>query len=99
MNSDTGPPNQGNPRSVGGKAVGETTMTQLSVGAQLGGQAYGEIIFFEDKRALDEFTGGSFEFSAEAGAVAITAGASAKTGSTGSAAGRERRQARRHDRR
>ncbi len=72
---------------VGGKVVGDTTMTQISVGAQLGGQAYSEIIFFEDKRAFDEFTGGNFEFSAEAGAVAITAGAGAKATSAGSTAG------------
>jgi len=30
-------------------------MGQLSVGFQAGGKAYSEIIFFEDKRALDEF--------------------------------------------
>jgi len=72
---------------VGGKVVGDTTMTQLSVGAQLGGQAYSEIIFFEDKRAFDEFSNGNFEFSADAGAVAITAGASAKAGGTGKSAG------------
>jgi lipid-binding SYLF domain-containing protein len=66
-----------------GKVTGEVTMTQISVGLQLGGQAYSEIIFFEDKRAYDEFTGGNFQFGAQASAVAITAGASAQT-STGS---------------
>ncbi len=70
-----------------GKHAGDTAMTQLSIGLQLGGQAYSEIIFFEDKRAYDEFTNGNFEFGAEAGAVAITAGASAKAGGTGSSAG------------
>ena len=72
---------------VGGKVVGDTKMTQVSIGAQLGGQSFSEIIFFEDKRSFDEFTGGNFEFSAEAGAVAITAGASAQAGGTGSSAG------------
>ena len=72
---------------VAGKPVGETTMTQLSVGLQLGGQAYSQIIFFQDKRALDEFSGGNFEFGAQATAVAITAGASAGTGTTGASAG------------
>src|SRR3984957_18613936 len=53
---------------VHGVGAGNTTMTQLSVGFQAGGKAYSEIIFFEDKRALDEFESGSFEFSAGASA-------------------------------
>lgn len=70
-----------------GKHIGDTSMTQVTVGLQLGGQAYSEMIFFEDERALKEFTGGNFEFGADASAVAITAAASAKTGTTGSSAG------------
>jgi len=70
-----------------GRVIGRTTMTQLTVGLQLGGQAYSQIIFFEDKRALDEFTSGNFEFGAQASAVAITAGASAAATTTGSSAG------------
>jgi lipid-binding SYLF domain-containing protein len=69
------------------KYVGDTSMTQITVGFQLGGQAFSQIIFFEDKRAFDEFTGGNFEFGAQASAVAITAGASAQTTTTGSSAG------------
>ncbi len=65
---------------VHGVRVGDTTMNQLSVGFQAGGQAYSEIVFFEDKRAFDAFTSGSFEFDASAGVVAITAGASASSG-------------------
>jgi uncharacterized membrane protein len=59
-----------------GKYVGDTSMTQVSFGLQAGGQAYSQIIFFEDKRAFDEFTSGNFEFGAGVSAVAITAGAS-----------------------
>jgi len=70
-----------------GAHVGDTSMTQLSIGLQLGGQAYSQIIFFEDKRAFDEFTSGNFEFGAQASAVAITAGASAQAGTTGPSAG------------
>jgi len=70
-----------------GKYVGDTSMTQITVGLQLGGQAFSQIIFFEDKRAFDEFTGGNFEFGAQASAVAITAGASAQATTTGSSAG------------
>jgi len=69
------------------KYVGDTSMTQITVGAQLGGQAYSQMIFFQNKSALDEFTSGNFEFSAQATAVAITAGASAQGGTTGAAAG------------
>ena len=61
-----------------GAHVGDTSMTQITVGAQLGGQAYSQIIFLQDKRAFDEFTTGEFEFGAQATAVAITAGASAR---------------------
>nr|WP_298725271.1 lipid-binding SYLF domain-containing protein [uncultured Steroidobacter sp.] len=70
-----------------GVYVGDTTVTQISVGFQAGGQAYSQIVFFEDKRAFDEFTRGSFEFSADINAVAITAAAGAKAGTTGAAAG------------
>jgi lipid-binding SYLF domain-containing protein len=68
---------------VNGEYVGKTTVTQLSVGLQLGGQAFSQIIFFQDKRALDEFTSGEFAFGANASAVAITAGASASASTTG----------------
>jgi lipid-binding SYLF domain-containing protein len=70
-----------------GKAIGTTTMTQVSLGLQLGGQAYSEIIFFEDARSLKEFTSGDFEFSADASVVAITAGANASASTTGVSAG------------
>jgi len=41
-------------------------MTQITVGLQLGGQAYSQIIFFQNKKAFDDFTGGNFEFGAQA---------------------------------
>jgi lipid-binding SYLF domain-containing protein len=70
-----------------GQHTGDTTMTQLSVGFQLGGQAYSQIIFFQDRRAYEEFTKGNFEFGADVGAVAITAAAGAGVGTTGASAG------------
>lgn len=69
-----------------GKYIGDTSMTQLSVGFQLGGQAFSEIIFFQDQNALKTFTAGNFEFDAQASAVAITAGASAQAGTAGTSA-------------
>jgi len=68
---------------VGGQYIGDTTMTQLSVGLQLGGEAYSEIIFFEDKRAFEEFTKDVFEFSASASAIAITSSVSATKSTAG----------------
>ncbi len=62
------------------RLVGDTTMTQLSIGLQAGGQAYSEIIFFQNKRDLDEFESGKFEFDASVDAIAITASASASVG-------------------
>jgi lipid-binding SYLF domain-containing protein len=79
---------------AGGKMTGTTSMTQGSVGFQLGGQAYSQIIFFQNKKAFDEFTSGDFTFGAQASAVAITAGASAQTGrATGSSASTSQKHA------
>ena len=66
-----------------GNHIGDSTMTQLTVGFQVGGQAYSQVIFFEDERALDDFISGNFEFGAQATAVAITAGASAQASTAG----------------
>ena len=71
----------------GGKVTGFTSLAKVSIGFQAGGQAFSQIIFFQDKRAYDEFTSGEFAFDAQASAVAITAGAQAQAGSTGSTAG------------
>jgi lipid-binding SYLF domain-containing protein len=70
-----------------GKYIGDTSMTQVTVGWQLGGEGFSQIIFFQDKRALDEFRKGNFEFGAEASAVAITAAAGAQATTTGATAG------------
>ncbi len=66
-----------------GNHVGNANMIQVTLGFQLGGQAYSQIIFFEDKRSFDEFTNGNFEFSAQANATVITANASAEAGTKG----------------
>ncbi len=69
----------------GGQRVANVSMKQVSVGLQVGGQAYSEIIFFESKYSFDDFMSGNFEFGADASAVAITAGASASANSGGGA--------------
>ena len=71
---------------VHGIYVGKTTMNQLSAGFQAGGQAYSQVVFFEDRRAFEEFTRGNFEFGADVDAVAITAAAGSSVGTTGASA-------------
>jgi lipid-binding SYLF domain-containing protein len=51
-------------------------MKQVSFGFQFGGQAYREVIFFENAPALERFKEDNFEFAAQASAVAVTKGAS-----------------------
>lgn len=60
----------------GDTTVGETSLSQVSIGLQLGGQVYAEFIMFRDKTAFDHFTRGNFQMGAQVSAVAITAGAS-----------------------
>ncbi len=71
----------------GNKVTGKSTVIEGSIGFQLGAEAFSEIIFFQDKRSYNEFTNGNFEFGATAQAVAITAGAEARTGTAGQSAG------------
>jgi lipid-binding SYLF domain-containing protein len=66
-----------------GVLTGDTTVNLLSAGLQAGAKAYSEIIFFENKHALDEFESGHFAFGADASAVAITTGAEAGAGTSG----------------
>ena len=70
-----------------GKVTGKVSVIEGSIGFQMGGKAFSEIIFFEDKRAYDEFTSGGFEFDATAQAIAITAGAEVQAGTAGHSAG------------
>jgi lipid-binding SYLF domain-containing protein len=60
-----------------GRLIGVTSITQITVGPQIGGQSYSEIIFFRDQDALQNFKAGNFTFSAQISAVAATAGAAA----------------------
>ena len=60
-----------------GKAIGSANMVQATVGAQVGGQAYREVIFFENQEALDRFKNNKVEFSGQVSAVVIKSGASA----------------------
>ena len=70
-----------------GTPTGTAKLFKGTIGFQLGGQAFSQMIFFEDKRAFEEFTSGNFEFDAGVSAVAITAGVQAKAGTEGTTAG------------
>jgi lipid-binding SYLF domain-containing protein len=70
-----------------GKYVGDVKLNQVSIGLQAGGQAFSQMVFFEDKHAFEDFTKGEFEFDATVQAVAITASATASAGSTGTTTG------------
>lgn len=60
-----------------GKATGRSTLTQVTIGAQLGGQSYSEIVFFESKEALANFKKGQLAVAAQVSAVIASSGASA----------------------
>jgi lipid-binding SYLF domain-containing protein len=59
-----------------GKEVGTAKMGQVTVGAQIGGQSYREVIFFENEDALNRFKYNKLEFSGQVSAVAVRSGAS-----------------------
>jgi len=72
---------------IQGKQAGTAVLSQVSLGFALGGKTYSQIIFFEDKRAFDDFTSGKFEFGAEASAIAVTSAAHAQVATNGVSSG------------
>ena len=61
----------------GDSTVATTSLSQVTIGFQLGGQVYSQFIMFKDQTAFDNFARGNFEMGAQVSAVAITLGASA----------------------
>ncbi len=61
-----------------GQIIGSTSIVQGTIGFQLGGQVYSEIVFFKNKQAFDRFKSGRLEFDAQVSAIAVTLGAAAK---------------------
>jgi len=59
-----------------GKQIGTAKLTQVSIGFQAGGQAYREVVFFEEKKTMDRFKEDRIEFTAQVSAVAAASGAS-----------------------
>ncbi len=69
-----------------GNYVGDSKMIQATVGFQLGGTGFSQVVFFQDQRAFAEFVSGNFEFEAEAQATVLTAAAGASASTGGSSA-------------
>lgn len=59
--------------------VGRSTITQLNVGPQLGGQSFSEIIFFKSRGDLDDFKKGNYELNAQVTAIIVTTGMATNT--------------------
>lgn len=60
-----------------GKMIGYADLSQGTVGAQIGGQSFDELVVFENKEALERFKSNKLEFAATVSAVAIKSGAAA----------------------
>ena len=71
---------------AGGKHTGNVSMGQVTIGWQLGGQAYSQLILFKNSDVYNDFTQGKFEFGADATAVALTYGAQAGASTKGASA-------------
>lgn len=71
---------------VQGKHYADTSMTQATIGFQLGGSGFSQVIFFEDKRAFGEFASGNFEFGADVQATVLTAAAGVSANTSGNSA-------------
>ncbi len=71
---------------VDGQMTGFSTLLEVSIGFQAGGQAYRQVIFFETREAYERFTRDTYEFDAQAQAVAVTASAEAGAGTSGARA-------------
>ncbi len=69
-----------------GRLIGRSTLTQVTIGLQLGGQAYSEVVFLRDKEAMDSFKGGKLKLDGQASAVAVTARAAVDVGYRGGVA-------------
>ena len=59
--------------------IGTATLSQATIGAQIGGQTFIEVILFSDRIALNNFKKGKFEMSAGVSAVAAAEGVAEKS--------------------
>jgi lipid-binding SYLF domain-containing protein len=57
-----------------GRKIGYCDLSQATIGLQIGGQTYTEIIAFQDKTALEDFKKGAMRFAGQATVVALKSG-------------------------
>ena len=62
-----------------GKMIGFATISQMTIGVQIGGDTFTEILVFHDKHQLDRFKHGHMAFAANASAVLVKAAAAGTT--------------------
>jgi lipid-binding SYLF domain-containing protein len=70
----------------GGQHTGKVSMGQITIGWQLGGQAYSQIILLKNADTFNDFIMGQFEFGVDVTAVALTYGAQAGASTKGASA-------------
>jgi lipid-binding SYLF domain-containing protein len=54
-----------------GRKIGRSTLTQVTIGQQLGGQEYSEVVIFKDEASLSNFKRGKLKLNAQASAIAL----------------------------
>jgi len=62
------------------KVIGYAAVIELTIGVQVGGVTFHELIVFHDKGSLDRFKTGKYAFAADAGVAIVKAGAQAMKG-------------------
>jgi lipid-binding SYLF domain-containing protein len=63
-----------------GRVIGYAAIVQLTIGVQLGGETFHELVVFRDRKALEAFKSGKLAFAANAEVVIVKAGAEAVKG-------------------
>jgi lipid-binding SYLF domain-containing protein len=58
----------------GGAYIGAVSVSEVSIGAQVGGQSYSQVVFFETPEALQKLKDNSFQFAAEVSAIGVDQG-------------------------
>lgn len=58
----------------GGGYVGRVNLSEVSIGAQVGGQSYSQVVFFETPAAFKKLKENTFAFAAEVSAIGVDQG-------------------------
>jgi lipid-binding SYLF domain-containing protein len=63
-----------------GRKTGFASLSQASIGAQIGGQEFAELVIVRDRVTLDRMRAGDFDVGGQASAVILKTGAATATG-------------------